>query len=325
MIPVKTFKKLLLYIISISIIFSSVFCMDLSHAEAASTPYAANGRLSVSGGQIVNSSGKTFTIKGVSTHGIAWYPDYISEASFKTLRDSYGVNTIRLAMYTSEYGGYCTGGDKSSLKALIDKGVKCAKKLGMYVIIDWHILSDGNPLTYKSQALSFFKWAAKKYASYGNVLYEICNEPNGSGGTWKNIKSYAKSVIKAIRSYDKKGIIIVGTPTWSQDVDVVASDRITGYSNIAYAFHFYAATHTDSYRTKLETALKKKLPVIVTEFGISDASGNGSVSTSEGNKWIKLLNKYGVGRVMWNLSNKSETCALPRPPAPKRAAGRARI
>ena len=306
----KALKKLLVYFISISIVLSSVFCMNLTQVKAASTPYSANGRLSVSGGQIVNSSGKTFTIKGVSTHGIAWYPDYISEASFKTLRDSYGVNTIRLAMYTSEYGGYCSGGDQSKLKSLINKGVKYATKLGMYVIIDWHILTDGNPLTYKSQALSFFKWAAQKYASYGNVLYEICNEPNGSGGTWKNIKSYAKSVIKTIRTYDKKAIIIVGTPTWSQDVDTVAADRITGYSNIAYSFHFYAATHTDSYRAKLESALKQKLPVIVTEFGISDASGNGTVNTSEGNKWIKLLNKYGIGRVMWNLSNKNESCAL---------------
>ena len=306
----KTLKKLMLCFLSMTVVFSTVFCVNLTHAEAASTPYSKNGSLSVSGGKIVNSSGKTFTIKGVSTHGIAWYPEYISEASFKTLRDSYGVNTIRLAMYTAEYGGYCTGGDKSQLKALVNKGVEYAAKLGMYVIIDWHILSDGNPLTYKSEALSFFKWAAKKYASYGNVLYEICNEPNGSGGTWKNIKSYAKSVIKAIRKYDDDAIIIVGTPTWSQDVDTAAADRITGYSNIAYSFHFYAATHTDSYRAKLESALKQNLPVIVTEFGISDASGNGTVSTSEGDKWIKLLNKYGVGRVMWNLSNKNESCSL---------------
>jgi endoglucanase len=141
-------------------------------------------------------------------------------------------------------------------------------------------------------------------------MYEICNEPNGSGGSWKNIKSYAASVIKTIRSVNANAIVIVGTPTWSQDVDTAAADKITGYKNIAYAFHFYAGTHKDSMRTKLEKALKKGLPVLVTEFGISEASGNGTANTSEGNKWITLLDKYSVGRVCWNLSNKNETSAL---------------
>jgi endoglucanase len=141
-------------------------------------------------------------------------------------------------------------------------------------------------------------------------MYEICNEPNGSGGSWKNIKSYATSVIKTIRSVNANAIIIVGTPTWSQDVDTAAADKITGYKNIAYAFHFYAGTHKASMRTKLENALKKGLPVLVTEFGISEASGNGTANTSEGNKWITLLDKYSVGRVCWNLSNKNETSAL---------------
>ena len=277
---------------------------------AASTPCSVNGRLSIKNGKVVNSSGKTFVIKGVSTHGIAWYPDYISKAAFKTLRDQWGVNTIRLAMYSAEYNGYCTGGNKTQLLALIDKGVKYANDLGMYVIIDWHILSDGNPLTYKSQANSFFKTVAKKYSGYKNVLYEICNEPNGSGGSWSNIRAYAKTIIKTIRSVDKKAIIIVGTPTWSQDVEKACASPITGYSNIAYAFHFYAGTHQESMRNRLEAVLKKKLPVIVTEFGISEASGGGKANTAQGNKWMTLLNKYGVGRVCWNLSNKNETCAL---------------
>ncbi len=276
----------------------------------AATPYKENGRLSIKNGKVVNSRGKAFVIKGVSTHGIAWFPEYVNKQAFKTLRDEWGVNTVRLAMYTAEYDGYCAGGDQARMKELIDNGVKYARDLGMYVIIDWHILSDGNPLTYKSQAVSFFKEIAGKYKNYGNVLYEICNEPNGGEGTWTNIKSYGKTVIKTIRSADSKAIIIVGTPTWSQDVDTAEGAPITGYSNIAYAFHFYAGTHKDDLRSKLEGVLKKKFPVIVTEFGISDASGNGQVNTAEGNKWMKLLDQYGVGRVCWNLSNKNESSAL---------------
>lgn len=52
-------------------------------------------------------------------------------------------------MYTEEYNGYCSGDAKnrSDLKKLIK--VKLAKKHKMYVIVDWHILSDGNPNSHK--------------------------------------------------------------------------------------------------------------------------------------------------------------------------------
>ncbi len=49
-----------------------------------------------------------------------------------------------------------------------------------------------------------------------------------------------KAVIPVIRENDKDAVIIVGTPTWSQDVDQAAASPISGYKNIMYAFHFYA-------------------------------------------------------------------------------------
>lgn len=296
------------YLVFAAVLFLTFWCGS-ARTEAA-TPYKTNGQLSVKNGKVVNSKGKAFVIQGVSTHGLGWFPEYVNKEAFKTLRDKWGVNTIRLAMYSAEYNGYCTGGDQAQLKKLVDNGVKYARDLGMYVIIDWHILSDGNPLTYKTQANSFFKYAAKKYKDDGHVLFEICNEPNGSEGSWANIKSYAKTIIKTIRSVNKNAIIIVGTPTWSQDVDVAQKSPITGYSNIAYAFHFYSGTHRDSLRTKLEGVLKKNFPVIVTEFGVSEASGNGNADTAEADKWMKLLDKYSVGRVCWSLCNKAETASL---------------
>ena len=70
------------------------------------TPVQQNGQLSVKGTQIVNQSGQPFVIKGVSTHGIAWFPQYITLESFRTLRDSFGANTVRLALYSSSGEGY---------------------------------------------------------------------------------------------------------------------------------------------------------------------------------------------------------------------------
>ena len=277
--------------------------------SAATTPVKKNGRLSVKGTRLVNSQGKAVVLKGVSTHGINWFPQYVNKAAFKTLRDNWGVNCIRLAMYTEEYNGYCSGGNQAELRKLINNGVKYATELGMYVIIDWHILSDGNPAKNKKQAISFFKYMAKKYKNQNNIFYEICNEPNG-GTSWNRIKSYASPVIKTIRKYDKKNIILVGTPTWSQDVDVAADSPIKGYSNVMYTFHFYAATHGGSYRQKVQVAIQKGLPVFVSEFGISESSGNGRIDKNEANKWMQFLKKNKISYVCWSLCNKNESCSL---------------
>ena len=212
------------------------------------TFYGKHGRLKVKGTKLVDKRNQAVQLRGISSHGINWDvgEPFVNEKAMQNLRDEWGVNCFRVAMYTEDYNGYCVTDAASRKKLLktIDTAVKACKKLGMYVIIDWHVLNDATPKKYQKQAKTFFKKMAKKYKNYGNVLYEICNEPNG-GTSWKTIKSYAKSVIRVIRKYDNKAIVIVGTPTWSQDVDEAAKSPIQA-KNIMYAFHFYAATHGDA-------------------------------------------------------------------------------
>lgn len=275
----------------------------LASPVKAATPVEKWGRLKVSGTHIVSETGKKVQLKGVSTHGIAWFPQYVNKSCFKSFKKM-GVNTIRLAFYSDPGAGYST-----SLYSKIDEGIRYATELGMYVILDWHILSDGNPKTHQKQALKFFTRYAKKYGGQKNILYEICNEPNGNI-TWNdNIRPYANQVINRIRKYDKKSIVIVGTPTWSQDVDIVAQNPLK-QKNVVYALHFYAATHKDEIRNKVKTAYQAGLPMLVSEFSICDASGNGSIDKGSATKWMKLLKQYKIGYVAWNVSNKNETSAL---------------
>ena len=267
--------------------------------------------LKVKGTQLVNAKGKTVQLKGVSTHGLSWFPQYVNQKGFSYMKKKWGVNAVRLAMYTAEYNGYCTADAKNrrALEKTIDNGVKYATKAGLYVIIDWHVLSDANPKTYEKQAVSFFKKMASKYKNHTNVIYEICNEPNG-GTSWSDIRSYAKKVVKAIRSKDKKAVILIGTPSWSQDVDLAADSPLTGYKNLMYSLHFYAGTHGEQLRQKAQAALDKGLPVFVSEFGISDASGNGNLNKEEGVRWMEFLNKNKISYMGWSLSNKDESSAL---------------
>ena len=273
------------------------------------TPYANHGKLYVDGTQIKDKNGKAYQLKGVSTHGIAWFPEYVNKDAFQTLRDEWGVNVVRLAMYSDEYNGYCSGGNQTNLKGLVNNGVTYATELGMYVIIDWHVLGECDPNVHKADAKAFFEEMSATYAAYDNVIYEICNEPNG-GTTWSSVKSYAEEIIPVIKANNPDAIIIVGTPTWSQDVDIAANDPITGYTNIMYAVHFYADTHKDNIRSKVTTALSKGIPVFISEFGICDASGNGAVNISEANTWMKLIDDNGLSCCIWNLSNKNESSSL---------------
>lgn len=281
---------------------------DAAAADVSGTPLANHGALSVKGTDLVDKDGKVYQLKGVSTHGLAWFPDYVNKDAFASLSE-YGVNAMRLAMYTAESGGYCNGGDKKKLESLIDQGVKACTDLGMYVIVDWHILSDGDPNTYKEDAKVFFETMSKKYAGNDNVIYEICNEPC-NGTTWEQIKSYAEEIIPVIRANDKNAIIIVGTPNWSQDVDIASENPITGYDNIMYAVHFYASTHKGEIRSKVEKARSNGLAVIVSECSICEASGNGSVNYEEADKWMKLVNDNHMSIFAWNLSNKDEKSSL---------------
>lgn len=291
----------------------------LQIAEAKTTTYydASAGRLHVKGTKLVDKKGHEVQLRGVSTHGLSWYPQYVNDKCFAKLHDKWGANVVRLAMYTEEYNGYCSGDAKnrSDLKKLIKKGVKLAKKHKMYVIVDWHILSDGNPNSHKKEAKAFFREMSREFKGYNNVIYEICNEPN-NGTSWKEIKSYARSVISTIRKNDKKAVIVVGTPTWSQDVDQAAADPIKG-DNIMYALHFYAATHKTDLRNKMTAAINKGLPVFVTEYGICDASGNGAIDKKEADRWVQTMDEYGVSYIAWNLSNKQESSSIIKSSCPK--------
>lgn len=267
------------------------------------------GALRVEGTQLCDAQGNPVQLRGISTHGLSWFPQYVNEDCFRQLRNEWNASVVRLAMYTAESGGWCTDGDRDQLRSLIATGVQAATDADLYVIIDWHILSDSDPNIYLDEAVAFFDEMSRTYADRTNVIYEICNEPNG-GTAWESVKSYAEQVIPVIRANAPDAVILVGTPNWSQYVDQAAANPLTGCDNIMYTLHFYAATHTDALRATLAEAIANGLPVFVSEFGICDASGNGAVDIAQADSWIALLNDLGVSYVMWSLSNKNESASV---------------
>ena len=293
---------------------------DVAYAD---TPVGRHGKLSVqkvdgyAAPIMVDQNGVPTQLRGASTHGMHWFPQYVNQNAFQTLRDDWGINMVRLVCYPRDVGsvGYLTGGDstKQQLDTLIQNSVDYATKLGMYALVDWHVHAY-NPNEYLKEAKIFFTKYATMYKDHDNVLYEICNEPTGTNwysGNGKDLYTYCSEVIKTIRDIDPDAIIICGTNTWSQDVDQVAAKpmKALGYENIMYTFHFYSATHKENLMEKVRLATKDGTPIFVTEFGICSADGNGSYDTENADRWIALLDELNISFACWSYSNCNEKSA----------------
>lgn len=277
----------------------------------------SHGKLAVVGPQLVDESGKAVQLMGMSSHGLHWFPACYTRDSVKYLAQHWGINVYRAAMYIGE-GGYASR--KSVLDSVKDI-VDWCEELGIYVMIDWHVLTPGDPNHWltgagrsEANALEFWKDIAKLYKDKKHVLYEICNEPNGV--EWGLVKSYADNVIAAIRSVDPDTVILVGTPTWSQDIHLAAANPVAQPHNVMYAFHFYAGSH----RFLLDRVKQyaSTLPIFVTEWGTSKASGDGGPYLETAKEFLDLFNAKETTGVLiswaqWSYADKAEVSAALKP------------
>ena len=284
-------------------------------APAAVGGVSENGWLRVKGAQLCNEAGEPVVLRGMSSHGLHWFPQYTNAQSIRNTA-AFGANLFRVAMYTGE-GGYLS--NSAAVKRQLIAAVDAAIAADLYVIIDWHILSDGNPSAHTDEAVSFFWEMTARYGDNPAVLYEICNEPNGNVTWRRDVKPYAVTVVNAIREKAPKSIVLIGSPTWSQDIHEAAADPLEG-ENLMYTLHFYAGTHGASLRQRIDDALKKGLPVFVSEWGASRADGSGGVYLDESAVWLDFLAERGISWANWSLCDKSETSAALKPNTPNNRA-----
>lgn len=276
------------------------------------TPVDDFGALSVVGKEIRGKNGQVVQLRGMSLY---WSQakagrDFFNSSVVNWLADDWHANIIRAAMgiegdWSPTEKGYLS--DPETNKSRVKTVVNAAIAKGIYVIIDWH---EENAVNHLNQSVSFFKEMAQAYGSNPNVIYEIYNEPN-DGKTWDAIKNYANAVIDTIRRYDPDNLIIVGTPTWSSDVVTAAKSPLTGKTNIAYTFHFYASEqwHYDHYMAKADSATQMGLPIFVTEWGNSMASGNGSLNHSYMDTFMNWMEGKKLCWCNWSIDDLSETSA----------------
>jgi len=286
------------------------FALVLTLGCAPDTPLGRHGRLQVVDRHLADAAGRPVQLRGVSSYNIAGYDWLFTDAALKELRDDWKADVVRFAMYTDPMQAGYLGNPQ--LEKTVDKLVAAAGKAGLYTIVDWHILRDGDPLENLDAAVDFWGRAAARYRGQDHVLFEICNEPNGPAVTWNDrIRPYAEKVLAAIRAADPTRIVLVGTATWSQDVDLAAQAPLAD-PQVMYVFHWYAGTHGQELRDKIDKALPL-IPLFNTEWGSTEASGGGEPRPAETAVWLKFLDDRYLSSCNWSLSTVREGSAALKP------------
>ena len=269
---------------------------------------AEHGALAVKGVELVDERGQKFQLRGISSHGILWYPDFAGYLPVAETK-KYGANVFRIAAYAEDKDGGYVQRPEETLR-YVRSSIEAVLANDMYAIVDWHVLKDGNPLANKEKAKEFFKEIAGAFGDEPGILYEICNEPNG-GTTWEDITAYANEVIPLIREYAPNAVILVGTPEYSYAVTKVMSAMLP-YDNVMYSFHFYAGQYDNSYTNILTDCRNAGVPVFVTEWGMN-TSENAEAVLAQGKEFVAYLNQENISWVAWSLSNKKEPFSLLAP------------
>lgn len=276
-----------------------------------------HGHLQVIGRDLCDKSGKPIQLKGMSYLDLEIERKFVNPDFFTWLRDDWGSTVVRAAMYTEHDERFVADRKYKIMREAIDYAIET----GLYIIVDWHILYDGFPMKYKDEAIEFFSGLARDYKGCPNILYEICNEPNGEGMTWKkDIKPYAIPVIQAIRTEDPNAIIIVGSPEWSRRLDQVAASLLE-FDNILYSFHFYTGSHGEELKVLLRNGAEAGLPIFITEWGTTLDSGDDGVYRTKTMDWMKIVNKYNMSWCNWSISERKEDSSGIAPNTPPTTGG----
>lgn len=223
-----------------------------------------------------------FKIKGVSliSLGDLYNPALTVQRAFDTIPN---INTIRLPVYPpaveSHLSKYPFKLDNDFILEKLKPAVDKATELGLYVIIDWHQISQVEFT--KQEALDFWEQAIEIFDEYPNVVYEIYNETTDN--LFENYKEHLEDFISKIRSLTSK-LLIVPTHYYCGKMSDIINDPFND-NNIVYSLHVHPFRIPDpkedeniikltneSYLIfdEVNKAKNSGLPFLITELGMHD-------------------------------------------------------
>lgn len=305
-------------------IYGNILLSDSS----ASDLVFARGKPRKSGKYLVGNDGKQLELRGFGTHALLQFQNLHTKASFQSLMN-YGVNCIRLTAYIEDYYfsdsdneiayGYVSKPDET--KAEMDKIIGYCVELGLYVLIDWHVLGNGTTGPNGTQkpangeeslavdyAKEFFEYFSEKYADTPNVMYELANEPYQS--TNEEIVAFVEEIAPIIRKYVADPVMICNTGM-SQDVAGLYTEfSNAGITDVFISAHTYGSDKSSNY----EQLWKNNYPLFMTEWGAEFVSGGQDNVSDDVETIAKNLLKWhhesGVPGLIWKFTDQNQSTAI---------------
>jgi endoglucanase len=276
--------------------------------------------ISVSGNHFINESGETVVFRGFSVrdpHDLEreghWEKEHFQKAK------DWGANVIRLPVHPRAWR---ERGQEGYLQ-LLDKAVKWAEELGLYLIIDWHSIGNLKQekfqhemyATTMKETCAFWNTVSSRYADQPAVaMYELFNEPTVSGSgfgemSWAEWKAMNQEMIGIIRANHPGSVILVAGFNWAYDLTPVREDPIDA-EGIAYVSHPYPQKREAPWEGQWEEDwgfVAATYPVILTEIGFALPGEKGVHMPVKGDEtYGKALVDFaaarGISWVVWCFS-----------------------
>ena len=295
----------------------------------------ALSRLHVEGNQIKNACGGTVVLRGISLVDLGAIVAYegangVTKRIDDLVANGLAGHVVRLPVYprtnvNSEYPYYSplpfpvgppapstASGSHMEITAdeyvsmVLRPAVDYAASKGLYTIIDYHQIDDTSGQS-ATDATTFWTMVAPRFKDDANVLYEAYNEPidlklgSSSAARWEAYKPHAQAWIDAIRAGAPDTIIIVGSPSWSQNMSGAAASPLQG-TNLVYTAHVYPGNWSSTFKSEVATCIAAR-PVFITEWGYTSGSSTDmnlkAPSASWGPDFQKIVDANGASWTAW--------------------------
>ena len=303
------------------LMFSGAMALNAAEPTFSDRPQAlaateALSAVTIDGRRFVDEAGETVVFRGLALSDPAsllergvWGRGYFEAAR------SWNANVVRIPIHPGHWRAL---GEKQYL-AMLDDAVRWSGELGMYVIIDWHVIGNlltgiyhgPDYITSKDETFRFWYTIANRYRNNPTVAaYELWNEPthrNGAMGRmpWSDYKAFIEDLVYMIQRNDPSAVCLVAGFDWGYDLRHVRDEPIEA-SNIAYVTHPYPQKSKDWEHDwqAIWGFVAERYPVVATEFGFMREDERGSHipvigDAVYGEAIISFFEKRGISWTPW--------------------------
>lgn len=290
------------------------------------------GKLHKNGVYIVDSDNKPVELRGVGLHAICQYTNLHMRKTFDSLRFM-GGNLVRVSVYLEDfafsksdneiYYGYLSHPEEN--KAEIEKIIHNCIDLGLYVLLDWHVMDDqsivvgqkysGLGVLHQEAAEEFFEYFSSKYADYPNVLYEFANEPYSL--TPAEMIQFISSLRSIVKNNVTDPIMVTGMGkpieeggirdfnTYKRCKALYEELVANGITDVFTSPHIYGSNLSE-----MQQLLAEQIPFIMTEWGNSSYTGDGAGNDGAAIAQINWMHQNAIAHSIWKFTDQTMTSSL---------------